>query len=249
MDRELLKISKTLGAERNARDILNDISSSGRSARDEALERLLTLSESDPSIQDVLRRHRASRTELLDVYKQLLFAGAGQWAGRHWVPASTLASAHALAFALSNANKLPWEHISVLLLEYFERDETGPVPGDLRGPASPADPLNAVWAPTSNAPSHQTNATLIAWVLVGGGIVTGALVTSLGRVLLISYIIAVVLNAYLLIQVAWNSRAWGKLPIAVLLGAPLAGILDGIKVAVVGIVVWVIARFAFGASL
>ena len=67
----------------------------------------------------------------------------------------------------------------------------------------------------------------------------GALAPNPTEVFLYSYLIAVVLNAYLLVQVAWGSRAFGWFPMAVL-GAAFAGIWDGVKIAAVGLDVWVL---------
>lgn len=63
----------------------------------------------------------------------------------HYVPASTLAFVATLDFTLTNAGREHWEKLVVLLLEYFERDDMGPVPLDVRGPADPNSPLQAIW--------------------------------------------------------------------------------------------------------
>ena len=113
--------------------------------RDEALARLLDLCESDTEVAQVMGRHKLSREDLESFHRKLTATGAGQWAGRHYIPASAIVHAPALEFLYQKHESLPWQLISVLLIEYFERDETGPVPTELRGPSDPSDPLNAIW--------------------------------------------------------------------------------------------------------
>ena len=75
----------------------------------------------------------------------LIANGAGQWVAGHFVAVSALGYGFPLLFLLQNLNTLPWNRICVLLIEYFERNEAGPVQLELRGPADPNDPLNSAW--------------------------------------------------------------------------------------------------------
>jgi hypothetical protein len=109
------------------------------------LEELLDLCESDPVLVSARAGHVATRQDLREIYEILLATGAGQWKGELFVPVATLGSPFALDFVLTNRDRRPWQKIAVLLLEYFERHESGPVPLEIRGPANPADPLRAVW--------------------------------------------------------------------------------------------------------
>ncbi len=78
---------------------------------------------------------------------------------------------------------------------------------------------------------------LIVIVIVGGGVVAGALAPSIAALLLYSCIVAIMLNALLLARVALAAGAWGKLPVA-LLGSAFAAIWDAAKVAAVGLIVY-----------
>lgn len=80
--------------------------------------------------------HKADRETLHALYVELLANGAGQWEGGHFVPVSALAYDFTLLFLLQHVGKLPPGRICLLLLEYFERNDVGPVPLDVRGSAS-----------------------------------------------------------------------------------------------------------------
>lgn len=122
-----------------------DLESGGPSRYEQAVHDLFVLCESDPVLRRVLDKHRAGRDQLQEIFELLLNAGAGQWVSGHYVAASTLAFAATLDFVLTNAGQLSWQKMCVLLLEYFERGDMGPVPLDVRGPANPNDPLTRIW--------------------------------------------------------------------------------------------------------
>ncbi len=126
-------------------DFIRQLSSASSDPKHQALEDLLDLCESEPAIVEILTRRGSHRDQLFEIYQILLSTGAGQWEGGHWVPASALATPATLDFVLEQKGTLPWEHIAVLLLEYFERNESGPVPLKMRGPADPVNPLRAIW--------------------------------------------------------------------------------------------------------
>jgi len=139
---KLQRISKILGKPPDPSRWLDDLQSGATAqARDE----LLALCETDPHLRLVLTKHGASRAQLQETFERLLHFGAGQWIAGHYVAASALVFPATLDFILTNAGGQPWEKIVVLLLEYFERGDIGPVPLEVRGPANPNDPLQAIW--------------------------------------------------------------------------------------------------------
>ena len=142
---KLRRISRVLGALFDAARWVDELGSGGTSEKDRALEDLLDLCESDFQLRQIMDAHGANRETLSELYWMLIANGAGQWAGGHFVAASALAYGFPLLFLLQNAGTLHWRRICVLLIEYFERNEVGPVSLELRGPADPNDPLRAVW--------------------------------------------------------------------------------------------------------
>jgi hypothetical protein len=119
---------------------LSELMAGGPSHHEQALNKLFAFCESDPALRGALVTHAAGRQDLQEAYELLLNAGAGQWAGRHYVPVAALGHAPTLDFVLQGRGKRDWQTTAILLIEYFERDETGRVPDGLRGPVDPIDP-------------------------------------------------------------------------------------------------------------
>ncbi len=142
--RKLRKLSRILGAERDASDLLKSLTSKQPTPRDRALEELLDLCERDSILSTVLSRNNADRGKVRDAYQTLIHFGGGQWAGGFWLPVAVLGAPFPLEFLLREQGKMQGEMITVLLLEYFERHDRGPVRAELRGPTD-GDPLKAVW--------------------------------------------------------------------------------------------------------
>lgn len=140
----LAQVSAAL-ADVSPESFLAELMSDGPSKRDQALERLFAFCLSDRELSEVMASHYATRDDLQETYELLINAGAGQWAGRHYVPVAALGHPSSLDFVLSDRGRRDWRTTAILLIEYFERDETGPVPERLRGPANPNDPLQALW--------------------------------------------------------------------------------------------------------
>lgn len=80
--------------------------------------------------------HGADRETLKELYMLLIANGAGQWVNGHFVAASALGYGYSLLLLLENPRTLPFGKICVLLIKYFERNEGGLVPHELRGPAA-----------------------------------------------------------------------------------------------------------------
>lgn len=142
---KLRRISRALDASFDSSRFIDELVSDKRSKKELALEDLFKLCESDRRLREIMDEHRVDRESLREFYWSLMANGAGQWVGGHFVPASALAYGFPLLFLLENTGTLPWSQICILLIEYFERNEVGPVPLELRGPADPNDPLNALW--------------------------------------------------------------------------------------------------------
>jgi len=143
--RKLRRISRVLSGPLDTSRFIDELTSGKPSKRDQALEDLFDLCDSDPLLRQTMEAYGANRETLLELYKMLIANGAGQWVGGHYVAVSALGYGFPLLFLLQNADTLPWGRICVLLIEYFERNEAGPVQLELRGPADPNDPLNALW--------------------------------------------------------------------------------------------------------
>lgn len=143
--RRIGRISRVLGAPLDTSRFIEDLTTGKPSKHNQALDDLLDLCESDSDLHKAMQAHGATRETLRALYKMLIANGAGQWVGGHFVAVSALCYGFPLLFLLQNLNTLPWSRICVLLIEYFERNEAGPVQLELRGPADPNDPLNAVW--------------------------------------------------------------------------------------------------------
>ena len=142
---KLRRISRALAAPLDSSRFLDQIASGKQSKSSKALEDLLDLCERHRLLLPILTEFEADRETLRNLYNLLIKTGAGQWAGGHYVAASALAYLTSLQFLLENAGTLPADDICILLIEYFERNDVGPVQLDLRGPADPNDPLNALW--------------------------------------------------------------------------------------------------------
>lgn len=94
----LARISRELGRQRGPEQAMNELLHGGRSERADALSDLLDYCTAKPGIQEAMRSFGLGRAELEDLYCTLVAAGAGQWAGGHWVAASALADPDALRF-------------------------------------------------------------------------------------------------------------------------------------------------------
>jgi len=130
---KLRRISRALGAP--LPKTIQDLASHARK-RERALDQLLDLCESDPGRWQIMQAHNADRETLHALYLELVANGAGQWEGGHFVPVSALAYDFPFLFLLQNVGKLPASRICLLLLEYFERNDVGPVPLEVRGSGS-----------------------------------------------------------------------------------------------------------------
>lgn len=88
--RQLERISRELGRETNPQQMMREILS-GSTRHDEARQALLQYVEANQETATVLSEFGATRSTLDELYSTLSAAGAGQWAGGHFVSASALA--------------------------------------------------------------------------------------------------------------------------------------------------------------
>lgn len=130
---KLHRISRALAAPAPRRN--QDLAAHARK-RERALRQLFDLCESDRDLRGIMQAHHADRETLHGLYLQLSANGAAQWEGGHFVPVAALADGFTLSFLLENVGELPPGRICLLLLEYFERNEAGPVPLQVRGSVS-----------------------------------------------------------------------------------------------------------------
>ena len=96
---DLQRVCRELGQRSSPEGIEHDLLS-GSDRYESALEALLDYCEANPDTRKVMTEFNASRGTLLELYGTLLKAGAGQWAGGHYVPASALAHSHTLRYLL-----------------------------------------------------------------------------------------------------------------------------------------------------
>lgn len=108
----------------NANDFVSDFMLSlktGGSERDKALEQFLDLCESDSGVKQVMRSEGLLRSDLKEIYSDLLTVGLGQWIKGHYVALSTIAYVEPLLYIVRakqrGTNRL---EIAGTLLEYWE---------------------------------------------------------------------------------------------------------------------------------
>lgn len=132
--RSLSSISRELGKQRSCEEMLNDFMSKAvsgtQSSHDQALEDLYVLVETDPELRRILDDHGANRDTLEAIMSALLRSGAGQWVGRHWVPASTLAHPATLEYVLTELDPTSVDSAMKAankLIQYFGSGQSGRV--------------------------------------------------------------------------------------------------------------------------
>lgn len=118
----LAAISRELGREINPEEVAQVILS-GPGRREKAEDALLDYCEADRHIRDVTAQFNVSRDTLREIYRRLLFTGAGKWAGGHFVAASAIAYPHTLRYVLSRraSEREAWLEIVYSLIMHFER--------------------------------------------------------------------------------------------------------------------------------
>jgi len=137
--RKIKKHSKKLEpSKKNMAKLMNSL---GESNSD--LDNFLDFCMQDTSVKLALNHFGADRETLRELYEKLLHFGAGQWAGSYYVPVASLCFGFPLHFLLEE-NGIHFKDKAVLLIEYFERNDSGPVPTQFRGPI-PNDPLKPIY--------------------------------------------------------------------------------------------------------
>lgn len=122
----LERISRELGPDQNADPsnldaIMHSMLSRSNQQSESALVALLDYCDSNPDVQKVMTEFNATRETLIELYSNLLKAGAGQWAGGHYVPASALAYPHTLRYLLEHPESgLPLLDKAACLVMHFE---------------------------------------------------------------------------------------------------------------------------------
>ncbi len=132
--RNIKKYSKKLEpSKKNMAKLINTL---GENHSD--LDDFLDFCMQDSSVQLALNHFGANKETLQELYEKLLHFGAGQWAGKYYVPVASLCFGFPLHFLLED-NGIHFKEKCVLLIEYFERNDTGPVPTKFSG-SLPNDP-------------------------------------------------------------------------------------------------------------
>jgi hypothetical protein len=120
--RALAKICGELaGGGRDPNETIQDLLSDG-TQRQAAEDALFDYCEASGAVRQVMDAFGVSRGTLKELYSMLLAAGAGQWAGEHWVAASTLAYPETLRYVLAGrAIGRNGRETAFSLIMYFER--------------------------------------------------------------------------------------------------------------------------------
>ncbi|MCL5802101.1 MAG: hypothetical protein M1283_06280 [Gammaproteobacteria bacterium] len=105
-------------------NIMHQMRSRSSQQSERALVALLDYCDSNPDVQKVMTEFKATHETLIELYNNLLMAGAGQWAGGHYVPASALAYPHTLRYLLEHlgcGRDTLWQRAAHLVIHF----ETG----------------------------------------------------------------------------------------------------------------------------
>ena len=132
----LKKVSKKLAKPVDYADVFK--LSKKFNEKDKYIEELIDIAEADEYVKSVMNEYEASRQTLKELYEMLISLGAGQYAGGHYVAASSLVYAATLKFLLHVSIKQQFRinnmdaknsaiFIANRLIKYFERGEVGKV--------------------------------------------------------------------------------------------------------------------------
>jgi len=124
---EIINISRDLGPDPNFDpsnfDHVMNLMQSGSSQQTEtALVALHDYCNRNPDVHKVMAEFNVTRESLIEIYNELVKAGAGQWAGGHYVPVSALAYPNTLRYLLEHPEngKDSMLHKAASLVMYFE---------------------------------------------------------------------------------------------------------------------------------
>jgi hypothetical protein len=109
--------------------LFNNLMNGGGS---EALEEFATFSASHDRTAEVLAHHgyvgSAGKAKLVNLYQDLQIAGAGQWVGKAWPPATAIYDPVLLALLLkAQADGASSTFVSIMALDYCERRVAGSI--------------------------------------------------------------------------------------------------------------------------
>ena len=90
---------------------------------------LFDIVHSDPNTQKIVQGYNITDKELDELYGALIREGAGVYRKGHWVAASTLVFAFTLEYAITQKRSGDdcFSPACKRLIEYFDRNETGPL--------------------------------------------------------------------------------------------------------------------------
>lgn len=96
-------------------------------AEGQAKDSLFSFCENDPQLAPILKKHNADKSILDELHTRLIQAGAGQWARKHWVPASSFAFGRTLEYLLNHKDDSDFSIIAYTLIMYFQNNKSGAV--------------------------------------------------------------------------------------------------------------------------
>lgn len=117
--KQLERISQELGRPTDPGKLIDEMLT-GKHKRESAVEALMDYCEAQDAIQTIMNDFQVSRDDLRELYAQLELAGAGQWAGGHWVAASAIAYPEAIRYVLARGDDAKLE-VAFKLIMHFER--------------------------------------------------------------------------------------------------------------------------------
>ena len=124
---KLRRLSKALSPPESIDQIVSNFMkqlSERRSTRqDIALDGLIDLCVTDPTLSKILQLHGADSNTLRELHKTLLLNGAGQWVRGHFVAASALCFGQTLLYCLTTKDTA--RHMAFKLVYYFDKREVG----------------------------------------------------------------------------------------------------------------------------
>lgn len=134
--KRLQNVSRKLSEQLDINDIFSMVTQVNK--EDEYLEELFDIAESDEYVKIVMNEYQASRQTLKILYKKLASYGAGQYAGGHYVAASSLVYPLTLRFLLKHFDGKKfsikgWDDnnstmfIAHRLIEYFKKGKIGEI--------------------------------------------------------------------------------------------------------------------------
>lgn len=126
--RRVRKLSLVIAKKTDIMTFLQEIYEGGRSTnqKQQALNELFDLIESDLLLKAALLKYGADRTHLEELFYRLHYNGAGVWAGGDYVAVSALCYFQTLDYLLANYNAVEDKdllRVAERMVRYFQKNE------------------------------------------------------------------------------------------------------------------------------